>query len=146
MGLVEKNAEPQRRTFLPSDLRAEWKVATSTRNNLLLVGSSSATHAMLVALKSHLREPLCQFEPSAGVSVPQPTEGTLVLLEVAGLDKDQQGQLFRWLGESEGRVQVISTTSKPLFSLVETGAFLTNLYYRLNVVRMCSPDANATGI
>jgi len=33
-------------------------------------------------------------------------------------------------------VQVVSTSSEPLFPLVETGAFLANLYYRLNVVRM----------
>jgi transcriptional regulator of acetoin/glycerol metabolism len=33
-------------------------------------------------------------------------------------------------------VQVISTTSRPLFSLVERGAFLRELYYKLNVVRI----------
>jgi transcriptional regulator of acetoin/glycerol metabolism len=99
---------------------------------------------MLVALEPHLREPLCQFKPRPDVPVPQPTEGTLVLLEVARLDKNQQEQLFRWLGALEGRVQVVSTTSEPLFSLVETGAFLTDLYYRLNVVRICSEATNST--
>ena len=93
---------------------------------------------MLVPLKPHLREPLRQYEPKMGVSVPQPLEGTLVLLEVAGLDAKQQAQLLRWLDQFDGRgqVQVVSTTSQPLVSLVETGAFLANLYYRLNVVRM----------
>lgn len=142
MGLVEKKAEPQPRTPLPPNLHAEWKVATTTRNNLLLVGSSSTTNAMLAALKPHLREPLCQFRPTAGVPVPQPTEGTLVLLEVARLDKNQQEQLFDWLGKLDGQVQVVSTTSEPLFSQLETGAFLTNLYYRLNVVRICSADTD----
>lgn len=144
MGLTEEKAGPQPRTVLPPDLRDDWKLATATRHNLLLVGSSSATNAMLVALMSHLRAPLCQFKPRAGVAVPQPTEGTLVLLDVDRLDKDQQEQLFRWLGALEGRVQVISTTSEALFPLVETGVFLTALYYRLNIVRICSADTNST--
>jgi len=33
-------------------------------------------------------------------------------------------------------VQVVSTTSEPLFPLVQTGAFHPDLYYKLNVVLM----------
>ena len=70
--------------------------------------------------------------------LPQPSEGTLILLEVARLDANQQTELLRWLDQFDQRshVQVISTTSKPLFSLVEKGAFLGDLYYKLNVVRI----------
>lgn len=141
MGWMKEKAEPQRLTFLPLDLRVEWNLVATTRPNLLLVGSSSATKAMLVALKPHLREPLCQFSPRTGVPVPRPTKGTLILLEVARLDMKQQAQLFRWLGRFDQRVQVISTTSEELFSLVEAGAFLTNLYYRLNIVRIDSTSS-----
>jgi DNA-binding NtrC family response regulator len=72
------------------------------------------------------------------VPVPQPRDGTLVLLDVERLDREQQAQLDRWLErfDERGRVQVVSAGSAPLFSLVETGAFLPDLYYRLNVVRM----------
>ena len=138
MGSGKEMAARQRPIFLPFDLHAEWDLVIRARSNLLLVGPSSATNAMLVPLKPHLREPLRQYEPKMGVSVPQPLEGTLVLLEVAGLDAKQQAQLLRWLDQFDGRgqVQVVSTTSQPLVSLVETGAFLANLYYRLNVVRM----------
>ncbi len=138
MGSVKVTAVPQRPMFLPVDLHPEWDVAIRARANVLLVGSASATEAMLVAMKPHLDEPLREYRPEAGVPVPQPREGTLVLLEVERLDREQQAQLDRWLERFDGRarVQVVSTGSERLFSLVETGAFLANLYYRLNVVRM----------
>jgi hypothetical protein len=138
MGSGKVPALPPRPIFLPVELCAEWDLAIQARPNLLLVGSSSATDAMLTALKPHLVDPIRQLRPETGVPVPQPREGTLVLLEVNRLDDEQQAQLDRWLGrfDEHGRVQVVSTTSVPLFSLVETGAFLASLYYRLNVVRM----------
>ena len=138
MGSVKVTAVPQRPIFLPVDLQAEWDVAIRARSNVLLVGPASATEAMLVAMRPHLDEPLRQFVPEAGVPVPQPHEGTLVLLEVERLDPEQQAQLARWLErfDERPRVQVVSAGSVPLYSLVETGAFLADLYYRLNVVRM----------
>ena len=138
MGSGREAAARQRPIFLPLDLHAEWDLVVRVRCNLLLVGSSPTTNAMLVALESHLRGPLQHYTPKTGVPVPQPLEGTLVLLEVARLDLEQQAQLLWWLDQFDERwqVQVVSTTSAPLFPLVETGAFLTSLYYRLNVVRM----------
>jgi len=127
----------QRPVFLPCDLHAEWDLVVRVRCNLLLVGSSPAANAMLIALESHLREPLRQYTPKTGVPVPQLLEGTLILLEVARLDMEQQAQLLRWLDQCDERcVQVVSTAAEPLFPFVETGAFLADLYYRLNVVQM----------
>lgn len=124
--------------LLPSDQRAEWELLVRARPNLLLVGSSSATNALLAPLTPHLRQPILQYEPNPGAPVPQPLEGTLVLMEVARLDPNQQAQILRWLNQFNARtaVQVVSITSEPLFSLVEAGAFLRNLYYRLNIVRI----------
>ena len=123
---------------LPSALGAEWELIIRVRHNLLLVGSSSATREMLVAMRPYLQGPVHQHEPRNGTPVPQPTEGTLILLEVEGLNSEQQTQLLRWLDEFDQRprVQIVSTTSAPLFSLVENGAFLPDLYYRLNLVRI----------
>lgn len=138
MGSGNEAAARQRPTFLPCDLHAEWDVVIQARCNLLLVGPSAATKEMLVALEPHVHEPLRQCTPKTGVPMPQPLDGTLVMFEVAMLDLEQQAQLLWWLDQFDGRrhVQVVSTTSEPLFPLVETGAFLANLYYRLNVVRM----------
>jgi hypothetical protein len=144
MGSGKETALPQRPIFLPVELHAEWDLVVQARPNLLLVGSSSATGAMLVALKPHLDEPMRQHRLETGVPVPQPRDGTFILLDVDRLDGDQQVQLDRWLGKLDeyGRVQVVSTASAPFFSLVEAGAFLPSLYYRLNVVRM---DVTALG-
>ena len=123
-------------TYLPSDLRADWDLVISAHHNLLLVGTSSATNEMLVAMKPHLRTPIHQYALKSGGLLPQPVEGTLILSEVARLELKQQTQLLRWLDQFHTRshVQVVSTTCEPLFKLVETGAFLPHLYYRLNVV------------
>ena len=79
--------------------------------------------------------------------VPQPVDGTLVLLEVARLNGKQQAQLLQWLDQSDPRpqVQIVSTTSRPLFSLVESGAFLADLYYKLNIVRMDLVGSGSSG-
>jgi transcriptional regulator of acetoin/glycerol metabolism len=52
------------------------------------------------------------------------------------LDAKQQIHLLHWLDLINERlqVQVVSTTSEPLFPLVQTGAFLADLYYKLNIV------------
>jgi hypothetical protein len=124
--------------YLPSELRAEWDLVIRAHHNLLLEGASSATTEMLAAMGPYLRQPIEEYTPRAGAPVPQTPEGTLILLEVARLDLEQQIQLLRWLDALHTRlhVQIVSTTCTPLFSLVETGAFLPDLYYRLNVVRI----------
>jgi hypothetical protein len=127
----------QRPVFLPSHLRAEWDAVCQGLHNLLLVGTPSATNEMLLAMTPHLPEPVQRYTSKAGRPVPQPSDGTLILLEVARLDGKQQTDLLRWLEQFDrSDVQVVSTTSKPLFSLVERGAFLVDLYYKLNVVRI----------
>ena len=97
MGSVKVTAVRQPPISLPFDLHAEWDLVIRTRANLLLAGSLSATDAMLVALKPQLRAPLRKYKPKTGVPVPQPRQGTLILLEVDRLDGKQQAQLVRWL-------------------------------------------------
>ena len=135
-GSREETAARQRPAFLPSHLRAEWDAVCQGQHNLLLVGTSTATNEILVEMRPHLREPLQRYSPKAGRPVPQPVEGTLLLSGVARLDRKQQTQLLRWLEhfDQHSNVQVISMSSKPLFPLVKSGAFLVDLYYKLNVV------------
>jgi transcriptional regulator of aromatic amino acid metabolism len=74
-----------------------------------------------------------------------PAEGSVILLDVASLVPDQQAELLRWLNEGAGRydVQLASTSSEPLFPLVEAGAFDATLYYRLNTIRIEWFDSTA---
>ena len=133
---VKDEAACQPPSFLPKDLHTEWDLVVRTHHNLMLVGTPSATNELLVAMKPHFRDPLHEYTPPAGGSVPQPSEGTLVLSDLARLDAKQQRQLLQWLDQvnQDLQVQVVSTTAEPLFSLVQAGAFLADLYYKLNVV------------
>jgi hypothetical protein len=133
---VKEITERRRPALLSSDLHADWDMAVGTQVNLLLEGSPSDIEASLAALRPHLREPVCEFRPADGASVPQPREGTLILLEVARLDAAQQAALRRWFDQFDGRVpvRIVSTSSESLFSFVGSGAFPSELYYRLNAV------------
>jgi hypothetical protein len=138
VGSGDDIAERRRPPLLPFDLQADWNVAVRTELNLLLEGSSSEIEERLAALKPHLHEPVCEFRPAGGTCVPEPRQGTLILLEVAKLDAAQQATLIRWFDERLP-VRIVSTSSCPLFSFVRSGAFLSELYYRLNVVLIEPP-------
>jgi two-component system response regulator AtoC len=77
-------------------------------------------------------------------------EGTLLLDEIGDLPLDLQAKLLRALEEGEIRrvggrepkrvdVRVIAATAKPLEQAVERGEFRSDLFYRLNVVRLHLP-------
>lgn len=121
---------------LPVELTLEWNAVAREHCNVLVEGVPTVAAPVLAVLRGHLRAPIHEYNPSIGSPVPEPTEGTLVLLEVASLDLRQQAKLLRWLSDRQGSVQVASTSSEPLFPLVERGAFDAALYYRLNVVRI----------
>jgi transcriptional regulator of acetoin/glycerol metabolism len=56
---------------------------------------------------------------------------------LAGLAGEQQRQLLDWVDSRQRDVQIISTSGRhEIWPLVECGAFLTPLYYRLGVVRV----------
>jgi DNA-binding NtrC family response regulator len=76
--------------------------------------------------------------------------GTLLLDEIADLPQALQAKLFRVLEDGEvcrlgGRaarkidVRVLAATGRPIEQCVERGEFRSDLYYRLNVVRLHIP-------
>ena len=60
--------------------------------------------------------------------------GSLILTDVGDLTLAEQHRLVVWLNENANRTQVISTSRRPLISMVVGGDFLPTLYYRLNTV------------
>jgi hypothetical protein len=120
--------------FLSRDLQYDWDLVTTVYTNFLLIGTSSQTGAMLDGLAPYFREPISRFKAKAGALLPEPTKGTLIVLGVHRLDSNQQAQMLRWMDQSQSRVQVVSTSTESLFSLVQSGDFSAELYYRLNVM------------
>ena len=63
---------------------------------------------------------------------------TIYLDEVGDLSAEAQTQLINLMRE-EGGARIIASTRRPLSSLVESGDFREDLYYRMNVVRLDMP-------
>jgi Sigma-54 interaction domain len=102
----------------------------TSRPNVLIEGPEAATEAMLRALRPHCREPRSDWGDALGEQRPP----TLIVRDVAALTAIDQQHLMRWLDRCEWS-QVLSTSAQSLFSLVERGQFLADLFYRLNVFR-----------
>jgi len=112
-------------------------IVCATGAHALLVGPDCAIDLALAALHGGLRQPVVSWSPE-GISEPPPlTAGTLVVRNLAGLAGEQQRQLLDWVDSRQRDVQIISTSGgHEVWPLVERGAFLTPLYYRLGVVRV----------
>jgi hypothetical protein len=106
----------------------------ATRHNVLLQGPVGAIDAALAVIAPCLLRPVAwkkaesKFDPGVGAVA------SLILHEVGSLNKSEQIQLRDWLDNTNARPQIVSTTTHPLFRLVECGTFDATLYYRLNVV------------
>ena len=98
--------------------------------NVLLVGIRSRNETALAELLPYCREPRYL---DGGLAL-RPDVGTVVLRDVETLDATAQSELARWVEQTSGRVQLITLTTAPLFSLVTSGLFRPDLYYRLNVI------------
>jgi hypothetical protein len=113
---------------LPLD---DWRLILSTRANVLIEGPEAATAEVLRVLTPLCRAPMADWGQALGDARPP----TLIVREVWMLPATEQHRLLRWLDIGE-RAQVLSTTSQPLFALVERRQFLESLFYRLNVIRL----------
>ena len=69
---------------------------------------------------------ICNFAVSAAA--------TVILRDVDALSPEQQQQVLGWLQQDRGAVQVVATSARPVWPLVESGHFDASLYYALNVV------------
>jgi len=126
----------------------EWRFLTERPCNVLLEGTVAATDAVLHLLQPSIREPIIWHRPPATLHLPSGEARTLILREAAALHRDEQRRLLSWLNDADCP-QIVTTSSCPLFVLVEAGVFDAALYYRLNgvllrlVPRLDTPIASA---
>jgi hypothetical protein len=129
----------------PGDLLApsledwQWLVHAS-RPNGLVVGPESFVARILMACGKLLRQPVVHWPRDGAPWHREQQLSTLVLHEVGTLAHEEQDALLQWMGGAGRGVQVLSLASSRVFPLVEQGAFLETLYYRLNCVLIeCAP-------
>jgi len=121
---------------LPDAALMACLAARGRRPNVLVECTSDSSEAALRQLMALCARPARYCALPGRLDLPVTKEGTLVLRDVAALTLAQQVQLFDWLSAGGATLQVISLTTLPLRDLVEDGAFLESLYYRLNVIRL----------
>jgi len=113
----------------------EWRLARSARANVLLVGSDGSAEKIVDALRPGLCQPIDVWHPASRLVLPPiGGTGTLILLDVGEVPRDDQRRLCDWLEVTAGTTRVVSTSRQPLVSLLEAGTFSKTLYYRLDVL------------
>jgi hypothetical protein len=111
----------------------DWGVACSARANVLIVGPTGTTAAVVRESRAALSEPVISSLCTDALVLPSADlAGTLVLHDVGRLALVDQLRLTMFLETTHA--QVISTSPEPLLPLVQAGLFLELLYYRLNTI------------
>ncbi|MGE3510651.1 MAG: hypothetical protein AB7N65_17395 [Vicinamibacterales bacterium] len=101
---------------------------------MLLDGPDDSTRHLLRLLEPYLTTPVLWRSLPAALARPAEGCGTLVLQNVGTLGRSDQTDLRRWLDDSGEHTQVVSTSARALFPLVERGLFDEALYYRLSAM------------
>ena len=112
----------------------EWRAVCEGHYNLLLEGPEASTNAALFVLKPHLLGIVHWRQWTAPLELPPPEVRTLILENVDRLHATEQTNLLTWAAAADKRIQIVSTTTQPLFPFVTRGLFDERLYYRLNTV------------
>jgi CheY-like chemotaxis protein len=107
-------------------------IMASAHPNVLLIGSEAAADRALTLMRPHMRTPILSWTPREARHLPVESFTSLVIRHVDAADRAQQAQLHNWLDGPGDAVQVVATTTAPLFPFILRGAFDEHLYYRLN--------------
>jgi hypothetical protein len=126
----------EHRRFVREAAHKDLQVMLGMRHtNVLLVGTAGGIRIAMEMMWLELREPILKWRPGQPLDLPSPGRAaTLVLHDVSELTHDDQHRVLRWLDQTVGRIQVVSTTALPLWPRVKAGSFSDVLYYRLNTV------------
>jgi hypothetical protein len=120
-------------TRLPIPI-SDWQTLVDTRANTVVVGQEEDALLVWTAVWPSLEKPI-HWVDAEHLELPRRRPaGTLILQGADGLTSAGQQTLLDWLEHDARATRVLTTASRPLFPLVESGTFLEALYYRLNMI------------
>ena len=127
-----------RRDSASALLAAEpWDRIVAKRIPVLVTGTDVSIDRFLDELKPLLPAPLTSIDCGSPLTLNGFADGeTVVLRHLDRCELASQQQLLERLHVRPVGIQVIGTSSRSLFPLIATGAFLELLYYRLNIVHV----------
>ena len=129
---------PPLRRLMPVPARlpipaGDWQTLVASSANAVVVGQEDAALRVWTAVWPSLVKPI-HWVDADHMLLPRHPPGTLILQGADMLTAPAQQQLIAWLDGDARSTRVLTTTPSPLFPLVESGAFLPALYYRLNML------------
>ena len=122
---------------------AEWRALAGLRPNVMIIGSSALTTAVVTDLIA-LTPSVFEWTPHVPLPKPGQRASTLVMHDVCTLSLARQDRWLDWLDRAAApRPQILTTSNLDVWPLVTRGMFRSALYYRLNTVllkmRRCPP-------
>jgi hypothetical protein len=113
----------------------DWVAIMKAKPNVLICGEPMFIDSFLELLAGHCASPIRRISHSGALGVLSAIEDGTVVLENADQYKESEQQaVLDWLANTGPAIQLITTTGKPLFELVEQGQFLDSLFYRINTM------------
>ncbi len=132
----------RRRNRFDTMSRGERRTLVTLRPNIMIEGQESDVERTLVALTADFRPGTCEWSAIASRPAETPL-ATIIVREVTRLPLADLQRLNKWLDATNPRVQLIVTSSTPVFRAVQQGRFPADLYYRLNTVMLAGAHQGA---
>jgi hypothetical protein len=121
--------------FELSELAVLSRLASSHRQpNLLILCNQDARAFVASQAATWCQAPLHVCSLPGPLTLPK-QDATVILNDVATLTLSQQIEVFDWMSYHPA-ARVVSITSTDVCDLLQEGAFLEGLYYRLNTLRI----------
>lgn len=120
----------------------EWRAIVTIRPSVLVEGPDSSAEKLIRAVTATLQGAVYDW----GCLPPDPEPGaTVIVRQIDLLSTDERRRLLDFLNAECAQTrarQVITTSTQPLYPLVESGLFPADLYYRLNTIRLELSEAS----
>jgi hypothetical protein len=110
---------------------AQWKLPQLQEFGI----AGGSTEKVVKAVSAAVEGPVCDWAHHT----PQGALGrTMIVRRVDLFTASENRRLLDFLNADGARLQtqVVATSARPLYALVESGQFLPALYYRLNTIRL----------